>query len=96
MSTKRHLNSARELTPFKTARHVRAHAMFRRKGVSVAAWSRANGFNPRLVFEVLSGRKAAHRGASHRIAVMLGIKDGDLTDGPQAVTDHFRSAKEAA
>lgn len=52
---------------------------FRQSGVSVAAWSRANGFNPKLVYQVLSGQRRALRGQSHDIAVKLGIKKGTLT-----------------
>ena len=44
-----------------------------RKGVSVAAWSVANGFNPNLVHMVLSGARKPTRGQTHNIAVKLGI-----------------------
>jgi gp16 family phage-associated protein len=37
-------------------------------------WARTNGFEVHLVYGVLSGRSRASRGASHRIAVALGLK----------------------
>lgn len=49
---------------------------FRLRGISVAAWSRFNGFNPTLVYQVLHARTVPTRGESHRIAVALGLKHG--------------------
>lgn len=54
-----------------------------RKGVSVAAWSVANGFNPNLVLMILSGQRKPTRGQSHNIAVRLGIKAGEVCDDPR-------------
>lgn len=48
----------------------------KRQGISISAWSIANGFSTNLVFEVLGGRKKCIRGQAHNIAVKLGIKDG--------------------
>lgn len=52
----------------------------KRKGVSISGWATANGFSTNLVFEVLGGRKKALRGQSHKIAVALGLKDGDIVN----------------
>lgn len=49
---------------------------FRLRGISVAAWSRHNGFSPTLVYQVLHARTVPARGQSHRIAVALGLKAG--------------------
>ena len=49
---------------------------FHERGISVAAWSRFNGFNPTLVYRVLQAKWAPTRGQSHRIAVALGLKEG--------------------
>lgn len=54
-------------------------AEFQRNGISIAAWATAHGFNTNLVFEVLAGRKKGIRGQSHQIAVMLGLKEGEVT-----------------
>lgn len=55
-------------------------AEFKRKGVSIASWAAAHKFSTTLVFEVLAGRKQGIRGQSHRIAVMLGLKEGEVAD----------------
>lgn len=54
-----------------------------RKGVSVAAWAVANGFNPNLVLMILSGQRKPTRGQSHNIAVKLGIKAGEICNDPR-------------
>jgi gp16 family phage-associated protein len=51
---------------------------FKRKGLSVTAWALSHGYSPNLVHEVLSGRRKPTRGQTHRIAVMLGIKSGEI------------------
>lgn len=53
-----------------------------RKGVSISAWSVANGFNPNLVIMILSGARKPTRGQSHNIAVKLGIKAGETCNDP--------------
>lgn len=53
---------------------------FRRRGLTVTAWARSIGVHPRTVYEVLAGRKKGHRGDAHKVAVLLGIKDGIILD----------------
>ncbi|WP_245643639.1 hypothetical protein [Roseateles chitosanitabidus] len=53
-------------------RAVRAD--FEARGVVVADWALANGFQPNAVYQVLGGYVQAMRGNGHRIAVALGIK----------------------
>lgn len=57
---------------------AQARAEFERRGVSIAAWAREHGVSRSLVYEILAGRKKCHRGDSHRIAVLLGLKDGTV------------------
>jgi gp16 family phage-associated protein len=57
-----------------------ARADFDYKGLSIAAWARANGFSRSLVYEVMAGRKKCNRGQSHKIAVMLGMKRGVIVN----------------
>ena len=54
-------------------------AEFAKNGVSIAGWATAHGFNTNLVFEVLAGRKKGIRGQSHQIAVLLGLKEGEIS-----------------
>jgi gp16 family phage-associated protein len=62
----------------RTAQEVREE--FLRKGKSINSWARENGFPTATVNQVLSGRNLATRGAGHKIAVLLGIKDGEIVD----------------
>lgn len=55
-----------------------ARRIFDKAGISVAEWARANGFSRVNVHHVLSGKAKCRRGEAHRIAVALGIKDGEL------------------
>lgn len=52
---------------------------FRRRGETVTGWARRNGFKPNNVRAVIYGRGKGHWGESHKIAVCLGIKDGEIT-----------------
>jgi len=49
-------------------------------GISIAEWSRTHKVSRQLVYEILAAnpRRSCSRGASHRIAVLLGIKAGEL------------------
>lgn len=56
--------------------HAAAQAKARliAQGKSYAEWADEHGFPRRLVYEVLSGRRACLRGISHQVAVALGLK----------------------
>jgi gp16 family phage-associated protein len=51
-----------------------------RLGLSVKDWAERNDLSPSLVYAVLNGQMKCLRGQSHRAAVLLGIKDGELPD----------------
>lgn len=51
-----------------------------RNGVSVAAWARKHGVTSDQVRDVLRKETPCNWGASHKIAVLLGIKDGHIDD----------------
>ncbi|WP_448633026.1 MULTISPECIES: DNA-binding protein [Pseudomonas fluorescens group] len=57
-----------------------ARAVLDRKGVSIAEFCRQNELNRNLVSDLLNGRKKGRRGEAHRAAVLLGIKDGVITN----------------
>lgn len=61
----------------KTLKDVRDE--FRRSGLTVKAWSLRHNVSASLVYEVFRGRPC-HRGQSHRIAVLLGVKDGVIEE----------------
>lgn len=51
-----------------------AQAWFRGKGLTVSEWAMERGFNPTLVYSILSGKRKCLRGQSFRIAVALRLK----------------------
>ena len=67
------------ITSPKSAEQVKAE--FHRKGVSIRAWAKANKFSPTLVYNILNGggKNKCTRGESHKIAVRLGLKHGEIT-----------------
>lgn len=67
------------------ARAERARAALERLGVSQAALARALGVHPGIVHEVLRGRLIGVRGDTHKVAVALGLKDGEIM--PAGMTD---------
>lgn len=69
-----------------------ARAWLDYQGITVAQWARENGVHDSLVREVLAGRKKCLRGMSHNIAVLLGMKRGQLTTRPARVAPAHRAA----
>ena len=62
----------------KTTEEVRADMA--RPGVTAAAWARKNGVAPETVRGVLLGRIKGRSGEAHKVAVLLGIKDGEIVE----------------
>ena len=60
----------------KTAAQVKDE--FKKHGISIAGWARANGYSTQLTFDILAGKRNPTRGQSHNIAVTLGLKDGHV------------------
>ncbi|MFT4190866.1 MAG: DNA-binding protein [Comamonas sp.] len=62
-------------------------AEFIRKGWSISAWATRNGYSPNLVIAIINDddvkpvRKCT-RGDSHNIAVLLGLKEGEVSRPP--------------
>jgi len=55
---------------------VEAHLS--RIGISVRGWAIKHGFSPSLVRDVIKGKRSCRFGKSHKIAVLLGIKEGEI------------------
>jgi gp16 family phage-associated protein len=53
---------------------------FSRRGISLSSWAKANGVSKNLLYQVLKGGRQCRYGQSHKIAVLLGIKDGVIDD----------------
>lgn len=78
---------------------IRERAVARRdefvaSGVNISEWAREKGFNVSAVHNVLGGHRSCRRGASHRIAVALGIKEDpkEPTAGSRSPHTPARSA----
>lgn len=50
-----------------------------RKGISISTWAKEHGFNRTLVHSVLASSRPCRFGQSHKVAVLLGIKEGEIT-----------------
>lgn len=69
---------SREITDEKL---VEARGWFIRRGISLKSWAAQHQVKPNVLYQVLEGKTRCTRGESHRIAVLLGLKDavgGDL------------------
>lgn len=53
-------------------------AEFDRKGISISKWAKEHGLPASVVYGVLKGRRKARIGVSHKAAVLLGIKHGEI------------------
>jgi gp16 family phage-associated protein len=50
-----------------------------RRGLSLGAWCKLNGVSPNLVRDLINGRNSGRINKGHKVAVLLGIKDGEIT-----------------
>ncbi|CAE6503378.1 Phage-associated protein, BcepMu gp16 family [Nitrosomonas nitrosa] len=55
-------------------------AEFANKGISIRRWAIANGLAPSVVHAVLKGRLSGRIGESHKAAVKLGLKYGEVIE----------------
>lgn len=62
----------------KTKSPQQVKAELARSGKSAADLAREMGFPKHLIYRVLSGAGKNLRGDGHKVAVMLGIKDGEI------------------
>lgn len=62
----------KQLTP------KQAKATLSRRGISARAWARQHQVSLAVTYRVLDGRCKGLRGEGHKVAVLLGIKDGEI------------------
>lgn len=55
---------------------AQAKAWLEQQGKSVQEFARENGIGRATTYQVLAGRKKGWRGEAHKVAVVLGMKDG--------------------
>lgn len=51
-----------------------------RRGITIASWAKKNGFTADQVRDVLRKPGPCRFGYSHKIAVLMGIKEGSIED----------------
>lgn len=59
---------------------VQAREWLDRHGVPVSEWARQNGFDPAVVFSLLSGRTRGRWGQAYEAAVKLGLRPAPATN----------------
>lgn len=62
----------------RTVQEIRAEWL--RKGLTQNDWAKKHGFVPSAVSQVLNGQNSGRKGVGHKIAVLLGIKDGEIIE----------------
>jgi gp16 family phage-associated protein len=62
---------------------AQARAWLDRQGKSVQQFAREHGVDAATTYQVLSGRKKGRRGEAHKVAVLLGMKDGIISPEPE-------------
>ena len=65
----------------KTKTREEVIADFARKGKSVRSWAIEHDLQPSLVYGLLKGRLTGRIGESHKAAVLLGIRNGEIVEG---------------
>ncbi|KVD99668.1 hypothetical protein WI91_02415 [Burkholderia vietnamiensis] len=66
----------------KSLEEVRAE--FDRHGISVASWAKKHGIPRNIVIGILKGKLKGKRGHAHNAAVLLGLKEGVVTEKDDA------------
>lgn len=60
--------------------HEEVLADFANKGASISKWAKDHGLAPSVVYAVLKERRKARIGESHKAAVLLGLKHGEIVE----------------
>lgn len=68
-----------EHKPLKTRQQVLDD--FANRGQSIRGWAKENGVDPSIAHGVLSGKLSGRIGESHKAAVKLGLKHGEIVQG---------------
>lgn len=53
---------------------------FRANGITVTAWAKKHGVKTNAVWRVLKGSSKCYYGDGHKIAVLLGLKNGSISE----------------
>lgn len=64
------------MKPTRTAKEIKEELA--RKGETILNLAQEHNLKVQIVYDLLNGRLAGARGESHRAAVILGLKEGEL------------------
>lgn len=53
---------------------------FSMKGISISQWAKERNLLPSVVYGILHGKRKARIGKSHKAAVLLGLKHGEVVE----------------
>ena len=67
-----------EQKPLKAREEVAAD--FAHKGISISSWAKAHKITPQVVHGLLNGTLSGRIGQSHKAAVLLGLKHGEIVE----------------
>jgi gp16 family phage-associated protein len=73
-----HPSSIKEILQMKTVQDVKKELSH--SGITAAAWAKAHAVNPETVRGLLLGRIKGRNGDAHKVAVLLGLKDGEIVE----------------
>jgi gp16 family phage-associated protein len=76
--------------------HAQAAQWMDEQGMSKSALARRFGVSPSLVDAILRGQKKCRRGASHNVAVFLGLKAGQAVAAKQPYRARAVDSREGA
>lgn len=65
----------------KTADEAKAEIV--KSGLTISKWAIGHGLSPSTVYGVLKGKLQGNYGEVHKAAVLLGMKEGRISDGEQ-------------
>lgn len=63
-----------------TERRKIAKKIISKQGLTIKEWSKSNGVSSNLVHAVISGRISGNVNKGHKVAVLLGLKEGEIVE----------------
>ncbi len=75
---------------------TQARALFIEKGITITDFAHELGVHRQTVWEVLSGRIKCTHGDAHRVAVVLGMKHGEVLPADASLVEAVRRDRNAA
>jgi len=71
-----------------------AKATLRRLGLSLPEFARRAGVNYHVARRVMRGELKGYRGDAHKVAVLLGLKEGEILDENAPLAEQLKRARQ--